>query len=170
MDDPTGMAAWEVWVRGTWLSAFVLSHPKMWQVLETLHYFGLCLLFATVGAFDLRILGVGKAIAPATLHRLVPWGVGGFLLNVVTGLCFFAGYPEQYAYNSAFHIKAAAMLLAGLNVMVFYASVFSRVKTLGPGTDAPGAAKAITAVSLASWVVVLICGRLLTFYRPPFFH
>lgn len=170
MDDPMRIADWELWVRGTWLSAFVLAHPRMWQVLETLHYFGLCLLFGTVGVFDLRVLGVGKAIAPSVLHKLVRWGVAGFALNVITGICFFAAYPDQYAYNSAFHVKLAAMALAGLNVALFYGSVFSRVKTLGPNADAPAAAKAITAVSLASWVVVLTCGRLLTFFRPPFFH
>jgi hypothetical protein len=28
----------------------------------------------------------------------------------------------------------------------------------------------LTAVSLCCWIGVLSCGRLLTFYRPPFFH
>jgi hypothetical protein len=170
MEASGGMAAWEVWVRATELHAFVLAHPRLWQVLETLHYFGLCLLFGTVILFDLRILGVAKAIAPPDLHRFVPWGVAGFLLNLVTGICFFFGYPEQYAYNSAFHIKVVAMALAGINVTVFYALVFPSVKELGPHADAPLAAKVVTAVSLASWVVVLSAGRLLTFFRPPFFH
>lgn len=170
MDGQMEMAAWEVWVRGTELSAFVLAHPRLWQVLETLHYFGLCLLFGTVIVFDLRILGVARAIAPSALHRLVPWGVAGFVLNLVTGICFFSAYPEQYAYNSAFHIKVAAMVLAGVNVALFYGFVFARVRDLGPHADAPGSAKVVTAVSLASWVIVLCCGRLLTFYRPPFFH
>jgi hypothetical protein len=170
MDGQTEMAAWEVWVRGTELSAFVLAHPRFWQVLETLHYFGLCLLFGTVILFDLRILGVAKAIAPADLHRFVPWGVAGFLLNLLTGICFFSAYPEQYAYNTAFHIKVAALTLAGINVVVFYGRFFSGVKNLGPHADAPAAAKVVTAISLTSWLVVLSCGRLLTFFRPPFFH
>jgi hypothetical protein len=170
MNGATEMAAWEIWVRGTELHAFVLAHPRLWQVLETLHYFGLCLLFGTVILFDLRILGVAKAIAPCELHRFVPWGVAGFLLNLVTGICFFFGYPEQYAYNSAFHIKVVAMALAGINVALFYGLVFPRVKGLGPHTDAPTTAKVVTGVSLASWVVVLSAGRLLTFFRPPFFH
>ena len=168
MEGQADMAAWEVWVRGTELSAFVLAHPRFWQVLETLHYFGLCLLFGTVILFDLRILGVAKAIAPADLHRFVPWGVTGFLLNLATGICFFFGYPEQYAYNSAFHVKVAAMALAGINVAVFYGLVFPSVRGLGPHSDAPATAKVVTAVSLASWVVVLSAGRLLTFFRPPF--
>jgi hypothetical protein len=101
---------------------------------------------------------------------MIPWGVAGFLLNLATGVCFFFGYPEQYAYNSAFHIKVAAMVLAGINVAVFYGGIFAGVKKLGPHADAPAVAKLVTAISLSSWVVVLSCGRLLTFFRPPFFH
>jgi uncharacterized protein YbjT (DUF2867 family) len=31
-------------------------------------------------------------------------------------------------------------------------------------------AKLIAGTSLGAWCAVLICGRLLTFYRPPWFH
>ena len=164
------MAAWEIWVRSTWLSHWVLGHPWSWQVLETLHYFGLCLLFGTIGLFDLRVLGVAKRLAPSDLHRLVPWGIGGFLLNAATGIAFFSAYPEQYAYNAAFHAKVIVILLAGLNVAIFYSWTFRKVRTLRGGEDAPTPAKWLTGVSLASWITVLACGRLLTFFRPPFFH
>jgi hypothetical protein len=30
--------------------------------------------------------------------------------------------------------------------------------------------KVIAGISLFAWVAVLICGRLITFNRPPFFH
>jgi hypothetical protein len=38
------------------------------------------------------------------------------------------------------------------------------------GTDAPLRAKVIAGTSLFAWTAVLICGRLITFYRPPFFR
>jgi hypothetical protein len=164
------MEAWEIWVRATALSHFVLQHPWLWQVCETLHYFGLSLLLGTVGLFDLRVLGMSKDIPAAALHRLVPWGIAGYGLNLATGVMFFSGYPDQYAYNSAFHFKLAFMVLALLNVVVFYSVAFKDVRTLPAGADAPRHAKIITAVSLCSWLAVLVCGRLLTFYRPPFFH
>jgi hypothetical protein len=44
------------------------------------------------------------------------------------------------------------------------------VKTLGPNADVPVRIKLIAATSLSMWIAVLICGRLLTFFRPPFFH
>jgi hypothetical protein len=98
-------------------------------------------------------------------------GIAGYALNIITGIVFFFGYPEQYAYNDAFYFKAAFMGIAGFNILAFYGtSAFRVVKTLGPNADVPGKIKLIAATSLSMWIAVLICGRLLTFFRPPFFH
>ena len=164
------IAPWELWVRSTELHRFVHDHVWVWPVAESLHFLGLSLLLGTVGVFDLRVLGLARGIAPAALHKLVPWGVGGYLLNLATGTVFFFGFPEQYAYNRAFHFKLAFMALAGLNVLVFYSAAFRPLRQLGPGAQAPWPTRLITGISLAAWVGVLICGRLLTFFRPPFFH
>jgi hypothetical protein len=40
------------------------------------------------------------------------------------------------------------------------------MKTLGPLADVPRGIKLIAATSLSMWIGVLICGRLLTFFRP----
>ena len=45
----------------------------------------LCLLIGIVGMFDLRILGIAKGLPLASLKRLLPWGVFGFVLCLVTG-------------------------------------------------------------------------------------
>ncbi len=164
------MAPWEVWVRSTWLSEAVIQHGWIWPTFEILHYLGLSLLLGAVGLFDLRVLGMGKGIAPAALHRLIPWGIAGFFINVVTGVAFFAGFPEQYAYNTAFHFKLVFLALAGINIVIFYGTAFREVQSLSAGADAPLRAKVMTGISLGSWLAVLISGRLLTFYRPPFFH
>jgi hypothetical protein len=167
---PDVLAPWELWVRATALSQFVLREGNAWPVLETLHYFGLSLLLGSVGLFDLRVLGVAKAIPPAALHRMVPFGVAGFLLNLLTGMAFFSGFPEQYAYNMAFRVKLVLLGLAGLNVLLFYSTAFGAVRTMKPGEDAPFWPKLLCGLSLGFWLGVLVCGRLLTFFRPPFFH
>jgi hypothetical protein len=165
------MAAWEAFIRSTALHKFVQVHePYLWPLCETLHYLGLSMLLGTVGLFDLRVLGFAKGVPIATIHRLIPWGIGGYVVNILTGILFFVGHPDQYFYNDAFRLKVAFMALAGVNVLVFYTSSFREVQALGPGANAPLRAKIITGVSLGSWVAVLICGRLLTFFRPPFFH
>jgi len=165
------MAAWEAFIRSTALHAFIRTYePWLWPFCETLHYLGLSLLIGTVGLFDLRVLGLGRGIPIQAIHRLIPWGIGGYVVNILTGTVFFFGHPDQYFYNNAFRLKFAFMVLAGINVVIFYTSAFREVQDLGPGANAPLRAKIITGVSLGSWVAVLICGRLLTFFRPPFFH
>ena len=112
-DEPEFPAPWEEWIRGTGLHLFVLENGQwLWPTLETLHFIGLSLLFATVGLFDLRVLGLGKAIPPGTLHRLIPIGIAGYALNALTGVFFFSGFPEQYFYNAAFWWKGTFMAIA----------------------------------------------------------
>jgi len=163
---------WELFIRSTSLHAFVRTHePWLWPLCETLHYLGLSLLIGAVGFFDLRVLGIAKGIPFAAIHRLVPWGISGFVVNILTGIVFFFGHPDQYFYNDAFRLKVLFMSLAGLNVLAFYGTAaFRELKVLGPGLEPPPRAKIIAGASLSLWVGVLICGRLLTFFRPPFFH
>jgi len=71
------------------------------------------------------------------LHRLIPWGIFGYFINVVTGISFFVGEPDQYLYNPSFQIKMVFMTLAGINVLLFYFTMYRHVKTRGPGEDAP---------------------------------
>jgi hypothetical protein len=143
----------------------------VWPLCETLHYLGLSLLLGTVGLFDLRVLGMAKGITPRAIHRLIPWGIGGYAVNVLTGIVFFAGHPDQYFYNNAFRFKALFMALAGINILAFYgSSIFEDLKSLAPGEKTGLLVKLVAGTSLSMWIAVLICGRLLTFFRPPFFH
>jgi len=137
-----------------------------WPICETVHFLGLSMLIGAIGIFDLRLLGVARRIPIAALHRVIPWGISGYVINILSGSMFLMTEPEQYIYNPSFHFKILFMGLAGLNVLVFYSAVFRRVRTLGPGDDAPVAAKLIGGFSLFLWIGIIVFGRMLTFYRP----
>lgn len=140
-----------------------------WPFIESLHFTGLALLLGTVGLFDLRLLGFGRGIPVSTLHSLVRFGVAGFVLNVATGFMFVISDPGQYVYNPAFQIKVLAMLIAGINLAVFYRFIAHKVRTLADDAVAPLTARLIALISLSCWCVVIAGGRLITFYRPPEF-
>ena len=131
------IAPWEQFIRSTALHQFVYLHePWLWPTCEIIHYLGLSLLLGTVGLFDLRVLGIAKNIPPRTIHRLVPWGVGGYFLNVMTGILFFSGHPDQYFYNNAGRMKALLMAVAGINILVFYGTAaFPAMKKLFSSQD-----------------------------------
>jgi hypothetical protein len=153
--------------QGTGIHAFM--HTAWgWPIVESLHFLGLSLLIGTVGLFDLRMLGMARGIPMHALHRLVPWGVAGYGLNVMTGLMFLTSVPDQYLFNPAFQTKLALMAVAGLNVVFFYRFVFGPVKATAAADDTPQTARVAAAISLTCWVGVIVCGRLITYYRPPY--
>ena len=140
-----------------------------WPIVESLHFFGLCLLIGTVGLFDLRMLGFVRAIPLSAMHKLVPIGVAGYCLNVITGIMFFTSAPDQYLYNPAFQTKMLFMLGAGINVVFFYSVCYRQVKHLGANVQVNTQASVMAGISLLCWLGVIIAGRLITFYRPPQF-
>ncbi|MGE0593698.1 MAG: hypothetical protein AB7G23_14615 [Vicinamibacterales bacterium] len=167
MDDI--VRAFATWVETTSLSSFATGQRWVWPAAETLHFLGMALLAGTVGAWDLRLLGLVRAVPPGALRRLLPWGVAGFLLNVATGVVFFAGAPYQYLYNWAFHFKLLCIGLAGLNMAAYYVSgLDAAVRTALPGERLHPRARLAGGLSLLLWIAVMYWGRMLTFFRPPF--
>ncbi len=151
----------------TGIQALMYS-PWGWPVVESLHFIGLSLLIGAVGIFDLRMLGFMRGIPMMALHRLVPFGVAGYLLNVLTGIMFVTSVPDQYIYNPAFQSKMLFMLVAGLNVALFYNTSFRQIgREPTPGTV--NMSRLFAGISLVCWLGVITAGRLITFYRPPFY-
>lgn len=139
-----------------------------WPIIESLHFLGLSLLIGTVGLFDLRMLGCAKSLSLSSLHAFIPVGVAGFFLNVVTGTMFVLSAPAQYIHNPAFQLKVACLLIAGINMVVFYRISAAAVLEVGATQRVPTQARIFAAVSLAAWIGVITFGRLLTFFRPPY--
>jgi hypothetical protein len=140
-----------------------------WPAVETVHFLGLSLLIGTVGLFDLRMMGLARGIPMSGLHQLVPWGVAGYVLNVITGVMFVTSAPDQYLFNPAFQTKLVLMGIAGLNGLIFYRVAFGPVKRAGADSPAPRAAKFAAMISLSCWIGVIVCGRLITVFRPPYY-
>lgn len=148
------------------VEAFMETTTYAWGVVESIHFIGLTLLLGSIAAWDLRLLGVLRDVPVAAFHRLVPFAVLGFGINVASGSLFLMTDPDQYVYNSAFHLKLLCVALAGVNVVVFYVTMFRRVNSLGPGAQLPPLARLNGILSLVLWITVIVCGRMITFYRP----
>lgn len=137
-----------------------------WAFMMDMHFIGLIMIIGAVGALDLRMLGFAKALPIASVHRLVPWALAGFAINVTTGVLAFIGMPAFYTYDIAFWIKIFAVLLLGLNAAAFYLTdTFKVVEHMGPGEDAPPSAKFIAASSLVLWLGVITLGRYIQLYQ-----
>jgi hypothetical protein len=147
---------------------FVATHDWVWPFCETLHFFGMCVLLGTVGVVDLRVLGVAKGISISLLDKFIPLGVIAFFVNMLTGFIFIAGNPVggpmEYLTNLSLQIKMVLVLIAGINLLVFYVTGVHRSLDAVPAEgNAPGGAKAIAAVSLTAWIFVIIMGRFIMY-------
>jgi hypothetical protein len=160
--------SWIHWITATRLSWFVLNYRWVWPISESFHFCGLTLMAGTVGLFDFRLLGFGKGVTPAELHRGVRWGLAGFAISVISGIMFLAGQPDQYLYNEAWWAKVVCLGLMGCNLAAFYSLEFGKVRQLGPNEDADRRAKVIAVTSLVLIAAVICCGRMLTFFRPAY--
>ncbi len=134
----------------------------LWPACETVHFIGLCLLVGVVLLVDLRMLGFIKGIPFPVLHRLLPWGVLGFSVNVVTGMLFFIGAPPNfYVSNGLFFWKLGLILVAGANALYF--TVFEQAWNLDAGEMPPVTARVVAASGILLWSGVIFCGQMLPF-------
>ena len=143
------------------LRYFVIDYSRwVWPLIETLHFIGLIMLVGTVGILSLRILGFMKQLPVGPLHRLIPIGIGGLIINVITGFLFFIGMPFFYVFNWYFQLKILAIGVAGAILVLFYCTgLFRKSMNVGPGEDAPGFAKLVALSSIVLWVVIVVIGR-----------
>jgi uncharacterized membrane protein len=140
----------------------VTNYPWVWPTAEALHFIGMSLIIGVILTVNLRLLGVTRAVSFAAVHRLLPWGLLGFIVNAITGMLFFIGAPEQYTANVAFHYKIILMMIAGANFL--YLTVFNRAYALRADDYAvPAMGKVVAISAIVSWVGVMYFGRMLPF-------
>ena len=135
----------------------------VWPACETIHFIGMSLLFGVTLLLFLRMMGMMKSIPFAALHRLLPLGILGFVLNVISGMIFFISSPGMYVNNPGFSAKIVFLLLAGFCVIYF--TVFDKAWAVGPDKDAPLTAKIIAVGFMTSLLGVMYFGRMLPFLR-----
>ena len=140
---------------------FVIGHTWMWPTLETLHFVGLSMLFTVVLIVNLRLLGAIKIVPVSAVYQMLPIGLLGFGVNLVTGMLFFLGIPSQYNGNPVFYWKIVFVLLGGLNVMYFM--VVEDAWRTSSGRDVSAGPKIAAASAIFIWAAVLYCGHMLPF-------
>ena len=149
------------WIRETWLGATVRQSRWLFASGETLHFIGLSLMVGSLLIVDLRLLGFIRKIPIRSAIKFLPFAIVGFVINLATGVLFFAADPHMYWPNPAFKLKMGLILLAGLNALVFTVMEQRRVLTLGDDESTGAFTKVTAGLSLGLWLSVLLLGRLL---------
>lgn len=146
------------------LAVAMRSELWLYPLVEIVHIIGFSVLVGAVVMFDLRILGLSKGIAVTALARhLLTWAVAALLLIVPAGLMMFSAHPHDFAGNDVFVFKLCLIATAGLNALVFHVGIYRGVQQWNTRHKAPGLARIQALVSMALWIAVICCGRLLAY-------
>ncbi|MAQ20430.1 MAG: hypothetical protein CMD52_02800 [Gammaproteobacteria bacterium] len=140
------------------IQSFIWAWPSM----EAVHFIGMALVFGSVTVMGLRVLGVAKSVPFSAMHRLLPLGALGLLVNVITGVFFFIADSGRYVAMDGFPPKIIWLVIGA--VAILYFTIFDEIWKVKSGEDAPITAKLMAVLTILSWGCVLVFGRLLPYY------
>jgi uncharacterized protein DUF6644 len=148
-----------------------MMRESLWAepIVETIHVLTLTLFLGFAVMLDMRLLGVvlKRRRMSEVLAQFNPWLFAGFAVMIVTGVLLFCGDPIAFWSTTFFKVKMIMLVLAGLNVLIFNATIGRRVAQWDLDPRTPGQAKAAAVVSLLLWVLIVAAGRGIAYALPP---
>jgi hypothetical protein len=146
----------------SWSQQFAGS-LHLWALTEGTHVVSLMLFAGTILLVDLRMLGVMfRDIPYSTLNsKVLPLTIAGFILVIATGLLLFFSNPVHYYHSVAFRIKFIFLLVAAANIFWFHTLIQKNQAEWDARPNPPAPVKLAAGISLASWIVVIVFGRLM---------
>jgi|SRR5208282_1224193 len=163
------IASFLQWLSNTQFSVMMRESTWAEPIVETIHVLTLTLFLGLAALLDLRLLGVAmkRRRMSEVLGQLNPCLFVGFAVMVVSGVVLFSGDPVSFYSTTFFKVKMIMLVLAGLNVMIFNATIGSKVAEWDLDLKTPRGAKAAAVVSLVLWVLIVAAGRGIAYALPP---
>jgi uncharacterized protein DUF6644 len=129
------------------------------------HIVALTLFAGSVAVMDLRLLGAFSSTPPAAVVRPArAAAMIALLLMALTGFTLFAAEASHVAMNPVFQVKAGLIGLGILNALLLAAPALAKLGAVGPNTALPARARLAAVLSLAIWISVAACGRLIAYF------
>ncbi|HUP96798.1 MAG TPA: DUF6644 family protein [Usitatibacter sp.] len=151
-------------IEGIAIAKAMRENLWLYPAVEIVHIVGFVMLVGSVVMFDLRVLGLSRRISVRALARhLLPWGLAALAIIVPTGLMMFSAHANDFISNRAFQVKMGLLLAAGINAAVFHTGPYQSVAQWDTDAAAPGGARVSVALSIAIWIGIIACGRLLAY-------
>jgi len=140
-------------LEGLWLAQAMKHSPWLYPTVETMHIWGIGMLFGSVVVMDLRVLGFGRTLNLSDLSRLgIVVAVIGFGLAVLTGSLMFIAQASELISSRLFILKMCMIFLLLANAVIL------RMRTIDNGMS-----KMQALLSLAGWASVIGMGRWLAY-------
>lgn len=150
-------------LNATAFSAFIMTSPWFFPMLEMLHFLGLSLLFGSLLVVDLRVAGIARNVPIIRVESYIRFALIGFAINLTTGLIFIIGDSDRYLINVAFWTKMCVILVAGLNTAYFVRRVKPQIEMGRDVGELTPDARFVAIASLVLWTAVIILGRFMPY-------
>jgi uncharacterized membrane protein len=156
------------WLQASPVAVFIHKRAWAFTTVEVIHVFAVSMVVGTIAIVDLRLLGRASTRRPfAELSRKVlPWTWSAFAIAVIAGTLLFATRATEYFTNTVFWIKMALIAVAGINMLVFEFITVRGVQSWNLAPTPPTPARLAGGISIVSWVLVVVLGRLIAFTLP----
>jgi hypothetical protein len=153
------------WLADTPWSVDLHESQYAYSIIESVHVWAMSVFFGLAVMFDLRLLDWTFRKVPVSEfnRRVLPWTIAAFVIMVISGTLLFYAIPLRSYQNIFFRTKMLLLLFAGLNVWFFHSRVYPRVADWNIVTAPPRAAKIAGTFSLALWIAIVICGRMIAY-------
>ncbi len=145
------------------LGHLMRSSPFLYPAAEILHILGFVVLVGSIVALDLRLLGLGRAIAIQPMAQLLlPLSRVGFVVAIGMGFLLFSADAAHVVRNPAFLAKLLLIAAALINIAIAHLGPWRRAP-LWHG-EASAAAKLTGFASLLLWISAICAGRLIAYF------
>ena len=146
------------------LAVHIRQSLWLYPALEIVHILGITVLVGAAFMFDLRLLGFGKSLPLAGLaNHLLPWSQRGLWFIVPSGILLFSTNAKALGTDPTFWLKMSLLLIAGLNVLIFHRVIYRSADQSRWQGEVRFPAKISALVSIAVWITIIACGRLLAY-------
>ncbi len=140
-------------LEGLWLAQAMKHSAWLYPTVETMHIWGIGMLFGSVVVIDLRVLGLGNKLNVSDLSRLgMMVAVIGFGLAILTGSLMFIAQASELISSRLFILKMCMIFLLLANAVIL------RMRAVDNGIS-----KAQALLSLLGWASVIGMGRWLAY-------
>ena len=152
------------WLANSQWSIALHESQYAYAAIESIHVWALCLFVGFAVLLDLRLVGAVFRDVPVSqmARRILPWTKVGFAIMVISGVVLFYAIPLRTFHNVFFRIKAALLILAGLNAFVFHHGIYAKVSHWDLRVP-PRPARMAGLCSLVLWAAIIFSGRLIAY-------
>jgi hypothetical protein len=152
------------WLENSSISSFFRQSLWLYPAVEIVHIVGFAILAGAAILFDIRLLGFSPQLSVANAARhLLFWAQISLIAVLPSGLILFMVDATTLVSNTAFQVKMALLVIAGVNAWVFHAFTSRNMKNRDTFQSTPTGAKIAGILSILIWISIISCGRLIAY-------